>query len=126
MAHYIKLPEAREHRVKLSIISTHKGWTIARHNSSGLMFIFRPNGTKYGQTQTEAAARIMRSRAIQGAAATVHEEGDHKADQEVVDCDVCFPPLPRCQCGNPRSPQMDLCPDCHSARLDRESPRIAW
>lgn len=53
-----------------------------------------------------------------------HSEKSHATDQEMVDCDIRFPPLPRCDCGNPRSPQMDLCPDCHSARLDRESPRI--
>ena len=66
MAHYIKLPEDREHRVRLSLINIHRGWTIARHNSSGLMFIFRPDGSKYGQTQTEAAARLMRCKAMKG------------------------------------------------------------
>jgi hypothetical protein len=27
-------------------------------------------------------------------------------------------------CGNLLTPDADLCPDCHGARLDRESPRI--
>lgn len=43
----------------------HKGWKIVKDRDSGLMFILRPDGTKYGQTQTDAAARIMRRRAIQ-------------------------------------------------------------
>lgn len=48
------------------VIKAHKGWTIkieAEHG--GLHVIRRPDGTKYGQTQTEAGARIMRRRAIE-------------------------------------------------------------
>jgi hypothetical protein len=47
--------------------TTHKGWTLAdpTTNPGGFWFILRPDGTKYGQTQTEAAARIMRRRAIE-------------------------------------------------------------
>lgn len=50
----------------IMVIKAHKGWTIkieAEHG--GLHVIRRPDGTKYGQTQTEAGARIMRRRAIE-------------------------------------------------------------
>jgi hypothetical protein len=46
-------------------IAAHKGWTITKDSETGLQFIRRPDGSKYGQTQTEAAARIMRRRAIE-------------------------------------------------------------
>lgn len=40
------------------------GWTITKEAEyGGLMVIRRPDGTKYGTTQTEAAAKIMRRRA---------------------------------------------------------------
>lgn len=48
-------------------VSPHKGWTITKDPESGLQIIRRPDGSKYGQTQTEAAARIMRRRAIERA-----------------------------------------------------------
>lgn len=51
-------------RAKRLVMDTHQGWTLAKDHDSGLMFVYRPDGTKYGQTQTEAAARIMRRRAI--------------------------------------------------------------
>lgn len=49
---------------KRLVIETVKGWTIAKDHASGLMFLYRPNGTKYGQSQTLEAVRVMRSRAI--------------------------------------------------------------
>lgn len=66
MAHVPNSPEFRGEEAVRTVIDTHKGWTIARDHASGLMFIYRPNGHKYGQTQTEAGARIMRRRAIEG------------------------------------------------------------
>lgn len=53
--------------VNVDHVNVHKGWTISKDRESGLQFIRRPDGTKYGQTQTEAAARIMRRRAIERA-----------------------------------------------------------
>jgi hypothetical protein len=49
-------------------IKAYKGWTITKDRESGLQIIRRPDGSKYGQTQSEAGARIMRSRAVQHAA----------------------------------------------------------
>lgn len=49
-----------------TLIAAHKGWTIkAEAEYGGLMVIRRPDGTKYGTTQSEAGARIMRRRAIE-------------------------------------------------------------
>ncbi len=45
------------------------GWTLAdpTTNEGGFWFVMRPDGTKYGQTQTEAAARNMRVHAARSA-----------------------------------------------------------
>jgi len=52
--------------VTVEHIDAHKGWTIDREAEyGGLMVIRRPDGTKYGTTQSEAGARIMRRRAIE-------------------------------------------------------------
>lgn len=48
-----------------SVVDVHKGWTIMKDRESGLMIVYLPNGRKYGQTQTEAGARIMRRKAIE-------------------------------------------------------------
>lgn len=64
MAHYVNPPGYRGGGPSRSVVDTRKGWTIAKDHDSGLMFLFRPDGTKYGQTQTVEAARILRSRAI--------------------------------------------------------------
>lgn len=56
---------ARGQLVNVERVDVHKGWTISKDRESGLQFVYRPDGTKYGQTQTEAAAKIMRRRAIE-------------------------------------------------------------
>lgn len=62
--HYVQPPSYGGSGPTRSIVDTHKGWTIAKDHASGLMILFKPDGTKHGQTQTVEAARIMRSRAL--------------------------------------------------------------
>lgn len=60
---------------------SHAGWTISKDRESGLFFVYRPDGTKCGQTQTETGARIIRRNAIQREATPV--EVDRLEDREI-------------------------------------------
>lgn len=59
------VPDVHDRDAARTVVSTYKGWSIARDHATGLMFVHRPDGRKYGQTSTGAGARIMRRRAIE-------------------------------------------------------------
>jgi hypothetical protein len=62
------------------------------------------------------------SRALHAADSTPPEFLDDDDSVEDLDKGAC--PGYGEYCGNLLTPDADLCPDCHGARLDRESPRI--
>lgn len=67
---------------------------------------------------TEVAAAAF----APGPMLSVVEEEDDEDDEDDPDAGAC--PGVGLYCGNLIGPGVDVCGDCHMARLDRESPRI--